>query len=291
MDHEAIKLLLPLAAIDWLAPDEAAIVDEHLRAGCDECATELQAYREAASALALVDEPLGEHERIWNSLAARLVEAESLADRDFHQESIHGDESIRLSRRRVGFWRIAAGFAAAAALILALYAGFQTDRLHRSETAAQDRINSLEATIAGLRENLGAVRTRLVILEQQLETRERLQRILLTPDLSLTRLGPLAAAPQASAIVAVSRSHQTAVIAARGLPPAPAGKIYELWWITKESGPYPAGLFSARNPAEVSTNVTPPPSGQHVLASAVTLEPVPGLPKPTGPMYLKGSPG
>ena len=42
MDHQAIKDLLPLAALDRLEPDEARELKEHLRAGCDECEAELR---------------------------------------------------------------------------------------------------------------------------------------------------------------------------------------------------------------------------------------------------------
>ena len=45
MDHQAIKDLLPFAALDRLEPDEARALQEHLRTGCDECEAEL---REAA---------------------------------------------------------------------------------------------------------------------------------------------------------------------------------------------------------------------------------------------------
>jgi hypothetical protein len=37
--------------------------------------------------------------------------------------------------------------------------------------------------------------------------------------------------------------------------------------------------------------VSLPPAGEHVLLSAVTLEPAGGVSKPTGAMYLKGAPG
>ncbi len=115
--------------------------------------------------------------------------------------------------------------------------------------------------------------------------------MLSAPDLRLTRLEPLLPAAGAHAVVAVSASHDTAVLQASGLPATPAGKAYELWWITKEHGPVAAGLFRAEQGQPVIASVAVPPRDEHVLLGAVTLEPAAGVSKPTGTMYLKGAPG
>jgi anti-sigma-K factor RskA len=91
--------------------------------------------------------------------------------------------------------------------------------------------------------------------------------------------------------VAISAANKTAVFQAAGLPATPPGKTYELWWITKEHGPVAAGLFQAEDGHPVVAPVSLPPAGEHVLLSAVTLEPAGGVNKPTGAMYLKGAPG
>jgi anti-sigma-K factor RskA len=76
---------------------------------------------------------------------------------------------------------------------------------------------------------------------------------------------------------------------ANGLPATPAGKTYQLWWITREHGPVAAGLFRAEQGRAVIAPVAAPPAGEHVLLSAVTLEPAGGVSKPTGAMYLKSA--
>ena len=55
-------------------------------------------------------------------------------------------------------------------------------------------------------------------------------------------------------------------------------------------GPVPAGTFVTGADSEVIAKVYAPPAGDRVMASAVTLEPAGGVSKPTGAMYLKGSP-
>lgn len=291
MDHEEAIQLLPLAALGQIDPAEAEALEEHLRE-CDECPAELQAYREAAASLALADESEAPHDRIWARLETRLA-AEG------HQVSATGSGQRQLavtpdpSRRpaaRPG-WRIATGMAAAAAIILAVYAGLLATQFNQRNAADRARIAALQSDVSRLNADLSQSRIRMVELQRTLANREGLQRVLLAPDVNLIRLAPLPAAPNANAIVAVSQAHGVAAIEARGLPPTPTAKTYEFWWITKENGPVPAGLFTASGSGSVTAKVAAPPAGQHVMLSAVTLEPLPGVPKPTGTMYLKGAPG
>ena len=291
MDHNEIKQLLPLAALDQITPDEAQELDDHLR-GCDECPSELQAFREAAAAIPLADEPAAPQQRIWARLEARLASEDShtTATAPAQPQLAKTSGASLRSASRSG-WRIAASLAAAAAIVVAIYAGRLANQLSQRDAANRAHIVALQSEISHLYANLDQSRTRMASLQRMLDTREGLQRVLLAPDVNLIRLAPLPAAPNANAIVAISESHGAAAIEARGLPPTPAAKIYELWWITKETGPIPAGLFAAGPTGSVTAKVSPPPAGQHLLLSAVTLEPLPGVPKPTGAMYLKGAPG
>ena len=296
MDHEEIKQLLPLAALGQLGPDESIILDDHLRT-CDVCPAELQAYRDAAATIPLADEAAAPHERIWARLEARLAAegqlppADAAAHPPMTAHSADRPPARRPAAGRATGWRIATGLAAAAAIIVAVYAGHLHSQLDQQDLIVRSQVASLKAQIADLRTDVSDARLGMAVLRQRLANRERLQRVLLTPGVSLTRLAPLPAAPNASAIVAVSPSNSGAVIEVRGLPPTPPGKVYELWWITKENGPVPAGLFASADSSAITASVAPPPPGQHVLLSAVTLEPMPGVPKPTATMFLKGAPG
>jgi anti-sigma-K factor RskA len=68
-----------------------------------------------------------------------------------------------------------------------------------------------------------------------------------------------------------------------GLPPAPAGKTYELWTIAGQT-PKPAGLFVV-DAGGRGVHRVEPASGP-VQVFAVTLEPEGGTPAPTGPIVL-----
>ena len=79
------------------------------------------------------------------------------------------------------------------------------------------------------------------------------------------------------------------VFTATDLPPAPPGRVYQVWVVTAEA-PVSAGLL-AREPTGRATAVfrTPPDIGPPV-AAAVTLEPEGGVRAPTGDEYLIGTP-
>lgn len=74
---------------------------------------------------------------------------------------------------------------------------------------------------------------------------------------------------------------------ATGLPPAPAGKTYQLWAIAGGT-PLSAGAFDADPKGAASLRVRPLSGVEKVDVFAVTLEPAGGLPKPSGHMYLAG---
>ncbi len=272
MDHQAIKDLLPLAALDRLEPDEARALEEHLRAGCDECEAELRELREVAAALALSLEPEGSEERIWERLDARLQADAAEPSRPAARES---GRARRPARGRVGAWRAATAVMAAAIIGIAIYAGRLSDQLRRANEEHRQEFAAMDSRLGALRAELTRARGEVGALQRVLGARIRMEKVLSAPDLRLTRLKPLAPAPGAGAIVA-------------GRPP---GKTSELWWITKEHGPVAAGLFQAEDGHPVVAAVSLPPAGEHVLLSAVTLEPYGGVSKPTGAMYLKGAPG
>jgi anti-sigma-K factor RskA len=70
-----------------------------------------------------------------------------------------------------------------------------------------------------------------------------------------------------------------------GLPPAPAGKTYELWTIAGKT-PRPAGLFGVDDGGRGAHRVPPEAAGGAAQVFAVTLEPEGGTPAPTGPVVL-----
>jgi hypothetical protein len=85
--------------------------------------------------------------------------------------------------------------------------------------------------------------------------------------------------PGARGKVYVDRSRGVVLIA-NNLPPAPAGRIYEMWTIAPGAKPVPAGLFQSESTG-AALHIQPGPVAPDVKTVAVTLEPDSGSLQPT----------
>ena len=148
----------------------------------------------------------------------------------------------------------------AAAIVIAIGAGIYVARLQRQISDLQTRFDQAQAMTA----------------------------VLAAPDLARIDLQGQATAPDARARALWSRSRGL-VFTAANLPPAPAGKAYQVWVVTAQA-PISAGLLLL-DPGGVGTQFyTTPPDIPPPVAVAVTLEPAGGVPAPTGDRYLVGMP-
>src|SRR5258708_7432829 len=126
---------------DISQPDQARALEEHLRAGCDECEAELHELREVAASLALSLDQEGSEDRIWERLDARLHQAAATPSRPAAREACR---ARRPASGRVGAWRAATAVMAAGIVGLVIYAGQLSDQLrrtgeeHRQQLAAMD---------------------------------------------------------------------------------------------------------------------------------------------------------
>ncbi len=281
MNHDELRDLLPLKALDRLDPDEERALSEHLASLCPECEAELASFRDALGAYAMAaaqDDSLRAR-RIW-----RMVESRLDADR------IGGGMPPERGRRSAARVRILMG-AAAAALIVSL--GFSLISLRRGVESARNtasfEVAALRARIDSLERGLEDTAQRVSELKTRLSLTSTLTMAAFSPDTRIVRLAGLTPAPRASATLAFSPGNRTAFMQVAGLPPAPANKVYEAWWIGRRSGPIRAGLFEASPEGISKVALTMPPEGEEIVASAVTLEPAGGTDKPTGSMYLKGT--
>jgi anti-sigma-K factor RskA len=148
----------------------------------------------------------------------------------------------------------------AAAIVLAIGAAVYAVRLQRQMGDLQTRFDQAQATTA----------------------------VLAAPDLARIDLQGQAVAPDARARALWSRSRGL-VFTAANLPPAPAGKAYQVWVVTAQA-PISAGLLTTDQSGGGSQYYVTPPDIAPPVAVAVTLEPSGGVPAPTGERYLIGMP-
>jgi len=137
----------------------------------------------------------------------------------------------------------------------------------------EKRLDALAHDAAQLRAELRAQQTVIAILRD--------------PATQVVTLAGLPPAPAARARM-MWHAQAGGVFVATGLPAPPEGKAYQLWAIAGTNAPVSAGVFTVDASGTGSLAVRPLPGVSAVNAFAVTLEPVGGLPAPSGDMYLLG---
>src|SRR5262249_53022099 len=121
-----------------------------------------------------------------------------------------------------------------------------------------------------------------------LSMREKFE-LITSPAVSASPMRPPAAnplQPGASGVLFVASDHQHWYLRLHGVEPAPAGKMYKLWFVANE-GMVSGGVFTARpgEPMELSSKEMP----AGTKGVKVTLEVDPQTPKPAGPEVLQGA--
>ena len=127
-----------------------------------------------------------------------------------------------------------------------------------------------------------------LLLQGRLADAQSSLAVLIAPDVARIDLAGQQVAPLARARALWSRERGM-IFSVSNLPPAPEGRVYQVWVVTANA-PVSAGLLTPDTSGsgsayfETSPNIPPP------TAVAVTLEPAGGVPAPTGERYLIGTP-
>jgi len=258
MAHESYKELLPLHALSALDGTDAQSVEQHL-SSCAECRAELEQWMSTASELANAAAPAEPSPE----LRSRIIDAVRADARTKTRSKV---VPISRSRSSSGWtWQ-----AIAAAIIIGLIIGLvvlwrQTQRLQNETAQLSERLQETSARVDRQRAALD---------------------VLSAPGARMAELAGTKEAPSAHAMVAVDSKTRRAIFMARGLPQPPAGKAYQLWFISG-GNKMPGSVFktdSAGNAMMMSDQVQSDALAASVFA--VTLEPQDGVTSPTGPMIL-----
>lgn len=155
--------------------------------------------------------------------------------------------------------------------------------------AAAGLLIVLSWTLATTREALQNLQGQVAALRAELAQREETLRFISDPQVRLVHLAGRDPSPGAVGRLLWNPVTRTGLLLTTGLPPAPPDKAYELWAISGAE-PVPAGVFTVDREGRVLLRLPSLPEARTFDKFAVTLEPAGGVPKPSGPMYLLGSP-
>jgi len=256
MHSERHEELVSLAALGLPLEDDAAEYALLLEEGCPTCEALLPELRLAASSLAATVPPRRPPASLRDELLASLSPAKrpSAASRPSASAA----------------WV----FAAAAAVLFVMIA-LDDARLRRQREELRAHNSDLAAAVESSR--------------SEIARRDLRARVLESDDVRVLFLGGKGPQPNARAKVFWSERARRGFLVAGNLAPLPADRQYQLW-VFVDGKPVDAGVFD------------PDPSGRALFESkdlaanrtaqnfAVTIEPRGGLPQPSGPIVLAGTP-
>ena len=274
MDHDQLRELTGAYALGLLREDERQVLEAHLRV-CPECAREAEELIATVSMLPYAVEPAEPRA----DLRTRIVNS-ALAETRASGATAATAHPARAGTRRSNLL-VPYGLAAAAsiaAVLIGLYAYTLRGRIDDLESRLR---MATAAQLAAERTNVG--------LQADADRARDIEAILSAPDVRRQDLKGLEPAKGAYARAFWSPSRGI-VFATAGLPRPPDDRVYQLWIVPRGAQPISVGLLPP-DPDGRSANVIPGPRDvDNGSAFAVTLEPAGGVPAPTGPMYLRGSP-
>lgn len=260
--HGDVKEDAGAYALGSLDPGERTLFEAHL-AVCDECTSDVRAFRRVAEALAAgIPGPAPPPE-----VRQRVLDAVGAGRR----------ESL-VSRSEGGLqW-----LPIAALVVLTVGIGVYAARLQVRITMLEERLeqallqaSAAETAVADARRVNGELQSAMGVLA--------------APDLVRVDLAGQAPAPQATARALWSRARGM-VFTASNLPPLGAGQVYQVWVVPAAQAPISAGLLTPDPAGAGQTYFNTPPDIPPPAAVAVSIEPAGGVPAPTGAIYLVGKP-
>ena len=272
--------LAGLYALGALNADERKDFETHIET-CQNCVNEVMKLLPVSHALTRA---VPYHEppvQLRNRIVQSITGVSSGADSDHHkinksqQHTVEPNSGQTNSRRSL--------FNMSAVIFLVAAGGFGW--------YASQQVNFARS----LEENLDAANQRAVLAEMQSEAALRLAResdqradLFAADDLIPMPLTAQPAAPNAQARVFWSTEHGI-VLTVTGLPPAPAGRAYHLWFVPMAS-PISGGPLTIDPTGRTTTGVEAPDGVLAPVPVAITLEPEGAMMNPTGEVYFLGRP-
>jgi anti-sigma-K factor RskA len=278
-----------LYALGALSQHEARAFEIHLRQGCETCERELREFTGVVDALSASVPEAAPPAYLRDLLGARIEKESHLpatadpAEAQVYHFPDRAPATRPLAESRSTLWTGWLPWAVAATLLLACaytFINWRTD--HR-------RLQTLAGQQADAERQAGDLREQLAREDARANELEQINTVLHSPQHSVIAMAGLEAAPNASGNIYWDRQQNRWVVTA-SLPPAPAGKVYQLWMVTPDAK-VSAGLIQPDPRGHGFVVVDAPANAGQMQAAAITLEPQGGSPQPTMPIYVIGKVG
>ena len=262
LSHDDYKEMLAAHGLGALEVTEARELEAHLQ-HCADCRQELAEWQATAASLAFGAAPIAPSPRVRD----RIIDA-------VRAEGRHSANTktvvVPFERRPKTAWTSLGSLGAIAAALALIGLIISLLILWQQNRAAQAEVARLAAEVRETSEQLAREREMVALIT--------------TPGARMAELAGTKEAPGAHAIVAYDKNGE-AMLMAKGLPVAPAGKAYQLWFI-KGGKPLPGRVFVSDPNGNGRMRDQIPSEALNDAVFAITLEPASGAQSPTGAIYL-----
>ena len=290
MAEKDYKENLAALALDSLDENERRELDA-LLAEDAQLRAEFDGLRETAAALSFAAEPLEPSAEVRSRILEKIKQTPQTEKPKF--TVIEGGKNKSTEKAvpavvtefggmvtsRPGFWSRAAGVVAVAASIAVVILAYSLINTTRQNAQARTQIAELNQRITEAEQNLTKTSGELAQIRAERE-------LLASPQTIVAALGGTENSPQARARLVFDKQTGKAFLYVEGLPDAPAGKAYQIWWISDPTKPAPGGTFKTHNNGKGELRDQIPSKDLNAGVFAVTLEPEGGSDAPTSKPYL-----
>jgi anti-sigma-K factor RskA len=270
MAHEYYQEMIASHSLSALDAAEERALEGHLRT-CEDCRGELDQWRLTAAALAFAGSMVEPSPHIRERILEKVKQEKAFVEPpepDVAPDT--GAKTLQFTSSRKNIWisvgslgAIAASIAVVA-LIVSVFVLWRENRAVRSEIMQlANQMQTTEAELARERETVA---------------------LLTSSGARLTELAGTTIAQNARATIAFDQNGR-ALLLAKGLPAAPPGKAYQLWFIVGNQK-LPGKVFTTDASGNGSLKDEIPAIARRGAVFAVTLEPAQGVAAPTGQIFL-----
>lgn len=269
MTHDQYQELLAANALTALDAADAGALAGHLES-CAECRSEMGDWEMTAAMLAFAAKPFEPSPQVREKIiaAVRADVTTSAGKRVEARDS--GSRVVPFERPVRNSWSAFRSFAAIAATVALVALSISLFSIW-----SQKRANDRE--VARLSSEMRSA-------QEELQHEREVISLITSPGAHMTELAGTNVAPGAHAMIAYDKDGQ-AMLMAKGLPAAPTGKAYQLWFI-KDGKKMPGNVFKTDQAGTGLLKDHVPAEALNAAVFAITLEPENGVQIPTGAIYL-----
>lgn len=269
MTHENYKDLLAAQALTALDADDARLLNSHVES-CAECRSDMSELENVAALLAYNAAPLEPSAKVRERILAS-VRTENQSDRSASYRL--APDILPFGPRPRNVWVSLGSFGAIAATVVFVAMMIALVTLWQKNRNIQHELARLAAEMRETKANADRDRA--------------MGELLTSPGGKMAKLAGTNVAPGAQAMLAYDKSGH-AMLMAKGLPSAPEGMAYQLWYI-KDNKKMPGKVFTPDSSGSGMLEDQIPDSARESAIFAITLEPKAGVQVPTGSIYLLSS--